>query len=605
MKRRIGILLALTLAAGCQAKAPGPMPTLAPDQGRRVVAEHGAVSSAHPAASEAGVEMLRKGGNAIDAAVATAFVIGVTEPQMSGLGGGGGMLIWLQRERRAEYIDFYSAAFAESFRNLGEVDPNTPNLRVVAIPGLVAGLLEAHERFGRLSRAEVMAPAIRIAEEGFPVNQVLAQTIRSDSAKLARFPESMRLLWPNGRPLQPGEILKQPTLAATLRRIAAEGRSGFYEGETAREIVRVLNAGGHPAKVEHLAQFKPQWKRPLCTEYRGRVVLSAPPPQTGVQILHTLNLLERHDLAALGLPTRSADAFAVLASAIRTGATAARHISDPNWATVPAAGLVSDAYAAERAAFVGTGKAVDEIPAGPDPIAFDDAPPAPGCVPLQPYGPAKSLAVGALTAPGATADAAVAFAGRGEVGPGDAQEDIPADGETTHLSVVDAEGNAVALTQTNSTTFGSGAWVAGFFLNDSGYDFSRYGVTEGRSPWRIRNSTIAPTIILEDGRVRMVVGSPGAGRIPPAIIQSIVYVLDYGMDPLEALRMPRIFLLGSGPRIETEHGFSAEVLGRARALGYSTTPDAAGYARIYTVVRQGNRWVAAADPRHNGEARGY
>jgi gamma-glutamyltranspeptidase/glutathione hydrolase len=582
------LLLALPLVAACHSAGTPESATPAPDIGKRAVAEHGMVSSAHPAASEAGVEMLRRGGNAVDAAVATAFTVAVGEPQMSGIGGGGGMLIWLQDEGRAEYIDFYSAQHVSSWRGLDGLDEDALHLRNVAIPGEVAGLLEAHERFGRLSRAEVLEPAIRLAEDGFPVNQILADMIAGAAAKLERHPASRALLWRNEEPLQPGDMLRNPELAAALRRIADEGRAGFYEGPTARQFVQAIAAGGHPSGLDDLAAYEPQWKRPLCGTYRGHVVLSAPPPQTGTQLIHTLNLLETHDLGALGYPTQSAEAFDVLASAIRVANRDNRVNSDPNWAVVPAAGVTSAAFAAERASLVGAGRALEEIPAGSDPLRFDERSAAEACRALDPYGPAATPTTEPARTPAMTM----------------ARSD---GGETTHMSVVDGAGNAVALTQTNSSVFGSGASVSGFFLNDSGIDFSGTEVDEagGRHPWRIRNSTIAPTIVLRDGRVHLVVGAPGGGRIQPAILQSIVYVIDYDLDPLDALRMPRMYPSAGQSRVETENGFSPAVLGAARRMGYTPTADASGYARVYLITRQGDRWVGAADPRHNGAVRGY
>lgn len=555
------------------------------------------VSSAHPLASEAGIEMLRRGGNAVDAGVATAFAVGVGEPQMSGVGGGGGMLIWLESEGRAEYLDFYSAQRVESWRGLRPLDDDALNLRVVGIPGEVAGLLEAHDRFGRLSRAEVLEPAIRMAEEGVPVNQILASMIASAAEKLERFPASRALLWNGDEPLRPGDIRRNPELARVLRRIAEQGRAGFYEGETARQLVQTLSDGGHPVILADLAAYEPQWKRPLCTEYRGHVVLSAPPPQTGLQLVHALNLLERHDLGSLGFPTQSPQAFDVLASAIRVANTDNRVNGDPNWATVPAAGATSKAFAAERAALVGTGRAADEITAGPDPLRFDDIPPPPACRPLDPYGPAPHAAADAEPADDREPAPAPSAALSTTVGAG---------GETTHISVVDREGNAVALTQTNSSVWGSGASVAGFFLNNSGIDLSRNAIEDGgRHAWRIRNSTIAPTLLLRDGQVHMVVGAPGGGRIQSAILQTILYVVDHGLDPLEAVRMPRLYPSRAETEVETENGFNPATLAGARAMGYTPTPDASGYARVYVIAREGDRWVGAADPRHNGGARGY
>lgn len=581
------VALTLPLALACRASQPAVPATPAPDAGKRLVATTGMVTSAHPAASEAGVAMLRQGGNAIDAAVATAFTLGVGEPQMSGLGGGGALLVWLQREGRAEYLDFYPAQRVASWRGVAPLDSGVPSLRVVGIPGEVAGLLEAHERFGRLSRATVLAPAIRLAEDGFPVNQVLADMIASSRVKLERFPASRRLFFPNGEPLRPGDVFRNPELAALLRRIATEGRAAFYEGDVAREVVRVLNDGKHPATMADLAAYRPQWKRPLCTDYRQHVVLTAPPPQTGVQLAHTLNLLESHDLRSLGYATQSERAFDVLASAIRVANTDSRVNSDPNWSTVPAAGVVAKEFAAGRAPLVGTGRAEARF-AQSNALPYDSASPSARCAPLEPYGPAVRTRA-AVSPPGS--DTAGADAG-----------------ETTHLSVVDADGNAVALTRTNSSVFGIGASASGFLLNDSGADLSRVPAAAdsmGRHPWRIRNSTIAPTIVLRDGRVQLVIGAPGGGRIQAAILQTLVYVLDHGLDPLEAVRMPRIYPTAGSVGIETENGFNATVLGRVRQMGYVPTPDASGYARVYVIARNGNRWIGAADPRHNGAVIGY
>jgi gamma-glutamyltranspeptidase/glutathione hydrolase len=554
------------------------------------VAEHGAVSSASPFASEAGVAILRAGGNAVDAAVATAFAIGVAEPQMSGVGGSGAMTIWLQEEGRAEFLDFYAAqnadtwaaAFASGRMPVERTGP--ADLRIVGIPGEVAGLLEAHERFGRLPLAQVLEPAIRLAEEGFPVNQVLAEFILSSVEKIGRFEASKALLMPGGEPLAPGDRFRNPELAAVLRRIAESGADGFYRGETARRLAEVLNAGGNPATLDDLANYAVQWERPVCATYRGRILLSAPPPQSGANVLEVLKLIEPHDLPALGLPTHSARALDVLASALRVGTADNRGNGDPSWSPMAAAGRVSEGYLRERSELVGKGRVVSPVPAG-DALRYESTAAPPACAALDPYGPT-------LPIPG--------VASSGDM---DAE---PAHGETTHLSVVDAEGNAVALTQTNSTIFGSGASVQGFFLNDSGFQFTpETAAAPSLSRWRTRATTISPTLVLRDGRVEMVVGAPGGGLIQPTIAQTMVYVLDYGMDPLEAVRMPRLFANPGSAEVQMETGFTATALEDARAMGWEPTALSPGYARIYMIVRRGGRWVAVADPRHNGEPRGY
>jgi gamma-glutamyltranspeptidase/glutathione hydrolase len=180
------------------------------------------------------------------------------------------------------------------------------------------------------------------------------------------------------------------------------------------------------------------------------------------------------------------------------------------------------------------------------------------------------------------------------------------DGETTHLSVVDKSGNAVALSTTNSSVWGSGGFAEGFFLNNSGFRFTDENINApARSKWRIRNTTIAPTIVLKDGNVQMVIGAPGGGRIPTEILQVMVYVLDYGLDPLDAVRMPRIFTAAANPRVQVEHGFTPELLREVRAMGYDPVAESAGYARLYFISRQGASWVGIADPRHDGQPRGY
>jgi gamma-glutamyltranspeptidase / glutathione hydrolase len=585
--KRLALAAAGLLAACSPASPPSAAPTLAPDLGRRLVAEHGVVTSAHPLASDAGAAMLRQGGNAVDAAVATAFAVGVAEPEMSGVGGGGAMLIWLQRERRAEFVDFYPAQPVASFRRVRAVraDSSSP-LRAVGVPGNVAGLLEAHEKYGKLSRAVVMAPAIQLAEDGFPLYQVLAEMVQRDSARLTRDAVARGIYWPNGTALGVGDRVRNPELATTLKRIAAEGRKGFYEGETARRLVARMNEGGHPVTLEDVAAYTPTWRRPLCTDYRGRTVLSAPPPMGGMQVLHSLKLLEPFDLPALGLPTRSAAAFDAFASAMRAGQQMSRLNDDPRWVAIPARGVISSGYAQRWKADVGARRVVDSLPS-PDPRPFDAAPVAEGCRQHTPFAGTGSVAT----------DGGQAATGR----PNDAG------GETTHISVVDTDGNAVAVTVTNSSVFGSGVAVAGFFLNDSGIRFFRADDLDraGMPAWRTRQTTIAPTVVLDGDRVKMVVGSPGGGRIPLAMMQSMSYVLDYKLDPLEALRMSRIYTQRTGRVVELEGAFDPAALEGVRAMGYRPMAQSFGYARLYLIVREGNRWVGAADPRHDGQVRGY
>jgi gamma-glutamyltranspeptidase/glutathione hydrolase len=545
------------------------------------------VASASPYASEAGVEMLRRGGNAVDAAVAAAFAVGVVEPMMSGLGAGGGMLIWMEGRDSAEYVDFYATPGADADTALNHYRGPRDTALAAAIPGAVAGLLDAQARYGTLPRAVVLAPAIRLAADGFPVHSLLARVVAQDSAKLSHSAGASRIFLPDGHPIAPGARLVQSELAATLRRIAADGAPAFYQGEIANEIVDVLREGGNPVTVSDFAAYRARWRRPLCTAYHGRTVLSAPPPQSGMQVLETLNLLAPYELPRLGLPSRSPEAFQLLTAALRVAvADRNAYIGDPDHAAVPAAGIASPSYASRRRALLSAESVPDTLAPG-NPWAQDTVAPAGACERFDPFGPSSRTP--------RTARAAMSAGDEGL-------------GETTHISVVDADGNAVALTYTNGLFFGSGVWVAGTFLNSAALNFSRSDSSaNARGPWHVPASTISPTIVLNDGHVEMVVGSPGSQAIPPAVVESIVYTLDYGLDPLQALRMPRV-IPGPSTRLQLEDGFSPVVIQAAHRLGYDirpTPPVDLSFGGVHLIARVGSRWVGAADPRRDGEVRGY
>ena len=576
--------LAATAVAfsACAHPVAAPAPTLAPDLGKRAVGSNGMVSSAHPLASEAGLTVLREGGNAVDAAVATAFAIGVVEPEMSGVGGSGAMLVWMAKDRRADFLDFYAAQPIASFRAANAVgrDSTTP-MRVVGVPGNVAGLLLAQERFGTLTRAQVMAPAIKLADEGFPMYEVLASMIGRDSADLSRDAVASAIYLKNGRVPALGEHIANPALAGVLRTIAAQGRRGFYEGQVAADVIARMNRGGHPVTTADFARYEPVWRRPLCGSYGDRVLLSAPPPEGGLQLVETVKLLDPARLTSLGLPTKDARAFDLFVSAMRVGQTANRVNYDPRWRTVPARGLISDAFVAARAGEVGAGTAAASVKPI-DALTYDAAPSPAACSAFAPYGAAP---VSATTASG---------------------DEGPSGGETTHISVTDGDGNAVAVTVTNSSVFGSGAAVDGFFLNNSGAAITRAELDRADAPaWLTRITTIAPTLMLRDGKVELVIGSPGSGRIPLAMAQTIWYMVGYGLDPLEAVRMPRLTPSAGNADVEVESGFDPSVLAAVRAMGYRPEPPGFEYARIYLVARRGNAWIGVADPRHDGQVRGY
>jgi gamma-glutamyltranspeptidase/glutathione hydrolase len=577
------VICALVTSALGACAHPVPFPSEGPDVGKRIVAERGVVAAGNGYASQAGLEMLRQGGNAVDAAVATAFALGVTEPMMSGLGAGGGLLFWDAKRHRAEYLDFYSASGAIVDTALRALGTNTTP-RGVGIPGAVRGLLDAQAKYGKLDRAAVMAPAIKLASEGFTVSALLAREIIASTDKLNSSAGARRLFLPDGKPLRAGDQLVQPELAATMRRIASEGAAVFYSGEIGEHIVATLRNAGSTITRADFSAYQPRWTRPVCTTYEGRVVLSAAAPQSGVQVVEALNLLAGRDLPAKGLPSRSPDAFRAVTGALRVAVTDRDAIiGDPVHVAVPQAGATSMAFAATRS------REVDGTVTGPltpgNPWSFDRDPSG-ECADAGSSPAAKGVPRAAST---------------GEAGDG-------AMAETTHMSVVDAEGNAVSVTNTLGLGFGTGTWVDGVFLNSALFNFSRNASSPNApGPNRVSASTIAPTILLKNGEVEIVVGCPGSPAIPPAIVQTIVYLLDYKLDPLQALRMPRMIPTTGAP-LRMEQGFAAEVYGEARRLGYEVTvapPTDMGFGGVHVIARRSGRWVGAADPRRDGEVRGW
>lgn len=569
------------------------------DRNKRAVAENGMVSSAHPLASEAGLKMLEMGGNAVDAAIATAFALNVVEPNMSGIGGGGSMLIWDQGNSSADYVDFYPAKRAETYMDIDyEIIEDGFNLLSTGIPGTVAGLLQALEKHGTLKREQVMAPAIKYASEGFPVYLTLGEFIENNEEKLTRYEEAKSLFWPDGAPLSVGEMLKQPDLASTLQLISDGGEAAFYTGEIAEVLVELMNEGGNPVSLADFEEYEPQWqKAPLCSSYGDYTVLSAPMPQTGVFIVQALNILENYDLAELGLPTNSPESFDILASTLRLSiADRVEYVTDPNWETIPIEGLTSKDYAESRRSLVGTGEAPEQIEHG-NPEEFTGSATHFNCDNItQAF--ANNQSAGHLNG------AALALNLDSNMVEGKTHEG----GETTHVSVIDADGNAVSLSTTLSPVFGSGAYKKGVMLNTSGYNFIHMADVEeweGAHPYRVRASTISPTIILEDGEVRLVIGAPGGSRIPTAILQNIVYILEYELDPLDAVRMPRIFPSRSNSDIQIERGFSSNVLKETREMGYDLQALSQGYARMYLVYQKDGQLIGVSDPRHDGEPRGF
>lgn len=494
--RRLPLLLAVLLvASACQAQRS---PTSAP-----VRAERGMVVSAEVHASEAGVEVMRGGGNAVDAAVATGFALAVTFPVAGNVGGGGFMVIRFP-DGTATTIDYRETAPAAASREMyvddstGAIRPDLSQRGALAsgIPGAVAGLLHAHSQYGRAPLADVLAPAIRLAE-GYPLSRAEAELLNDFAERFARYPGTARHFTQEGG-YAPGETFRQPELADVLRRIRDQGRDGFYTGETADLIVAEQERGGGLITLEDLAGYQPVEREPVIGTYRGHRILSmAPPSSGGIALIQMLDAVEPFDLSSLGF--NSSASVHLMGEAMRRAfADRAEWLGDPDFSDIPTEQLTRESYTRERMADF-------------DPVRAD-----------------SSVALGA----------------------GQPYESD----QTTHYSVVDADGMAVSTTTTLNGGFGSHVVVegAGFFLNNEMDDFTSapgqpnmFGLVQGEAnaiaPGKRMLSSMTPTIVEDpEGRLMLVVGSPGGPRIITAVYQTILNVIDHGMDVQEAVAAPRV-----------------------------------------------------------------
>lgn len=567
----------LAVLAACAAPAPS-LDDLSPAYGKRVEGDRGMVAASHPAAAAAGVEVLRAGGNAADAAVATAFALSVTDISQTGLGGGGALTFYDANAGTAHHLSFYSrtgsdAAWATA--DTGTPDPRRMG-RAAAVPGMVAGLLEAHQRFGRLPRAQVLAPAIRLAREGFIVSPLLARTIASSRAKLQVTPAARDLLLPGGEPLRPGARLVQPTLAATLDRIAQEGRDGFYRGSIAEGVARDVRALGGLISADDMAAYPVATRVPLCAPWRGYTILSAPPPMGGAAVLEMLQVAEEVGVTRAGGLTDRPQAVAQLAGVLRTAQADASYFrGDPEAMPVPARGATSIAYARERAR-AAIAPVADTMRRG-DAWPHESSDVAAAC-----------RAWPTPVVPRPTSDS---------------RDDAADTGEslTSHHSVIDAEGNAVSATTTVGVLFGSGVYSGGFFLNSSAANLD----ARTRGPNRYSNSTIAPTLILDGRQVRLVIGAAGSQYIQPAITQVTMRILAFGEDPGRAIAAPRIQANATRREVEVEPGFTTDVYAALLDAGYQPVSRVAdiAFGGVHGVyVRKDGRRIGIADPRRDGAA---
>ena len=577
MAHRVALATIVVLSA-CAPQGPSAA-DLSPAYGKRVEGDRGMVSASHPDAAAAGVEILRAGGNAADAAVAIGFALSVTDISQTGLGGGGALTFYDVRRGKAEHLSFYPRSGSDPAWAVVDSGPaaSRPAGRAAAVPGMVAGLLETQRKFGKLTRAQVMAPAIALARDGFIVSPLLARTIASSRAKLEADTAARATFFRNGEPLGPGDRLVQPRLAATLERIAQDGPDGFYEGAVAERLAQDVQARGGLITAGDMARYPVATMIPLCAAWRGYTVLTAPPPMGGSAVLQMLQMAEAAGVTSAGGFTDKPAAVTAMAGVLRTAqADAGWWRGDPFTMAVPARGVGSASYALERA-LVASAPARDSIARGN--VWPHDAAALPAACASYPYASAVRP-VDAFDA--AASDENTSF--------------------TSHLAVVDADGNAVSATTTVGVLFGSGVYTGGFFLNSSAANFD----ARTRGTERYANSTMAPTMILDGRTVRLVIGAAGSQYIQPAITQVTVRILAYGEDAGRAIHAPRIQTNPNRREVEVEPGFSTDVYAALVAAGYKPTSRVAdiAFGGVHGVfVRRDGKRIGIADPRRDGVAR--
>ena len=555
-----------------------------------VRASHGMVAADEQLGSEAGIEILKRGGNAIDAAVAVAFTLAVVEPAAGNIGGGGFMLIRLA-DGKTTFLDYREVAPGKATRDMyigkdGKLDEDASVIgyRSVAVPGTIAGLTLALKSHGSMKLADVMAPAIRLAENGFPVSKRLAHEFEEERGGLQRFAVSRRIFLNDGKMFQPGDTLRQPELAATLKRIARNGAAEFYSGETAHAIVDDMSRLGGLITLEDLAKYQPKVREVLRAKYDSNghawEVLTSPPPSSGgVAVIEALNMLQRVPLKGWD----DVESVHMVAEVMRrVFADRAAYLADPDFSNVPVAGLTDTCYAKEVFATI-------------DP---------------QHASSSKIIRAGNPHACGVDASNAPSPETLVSLGEGP---------HTTHFSVVDAAGNAVASTYTLNDSYGSHATSsAGFLLNDEMDDFTTqpgvpnalFGLIQSEAnaiaPGHRPLSSMTPTILLRDGNLSFVTGSPGGPTIISATLLSILNWMRLGMEPQAAINAPRFHHQWLPDRILLERAFADSLESALNTRGHVT--HRVGHIGLVNAIAidpaTGDR-LGAADPRHDGAAVGY
>jgi len=562
------LMLGLLLSTHALAETSPPILNYA-SLAQPVWSGQGMVSSQQQIATQVGVDILQQGGNAVDAAVAVGFTLAVTLPRAGNLGGGGFMLVHLADSGQTIALDYRELAPLAAQRDMylnqdGSVDQNRSRFHglAVGVPGTVSGLITALEQYGSLPLQQVMQPAIDLASNGFRVDHELALSLQQSVERLTRWPAAAKVFYhADGSYYQPGELLKQPELAQTLRQIARQGPAAFYQGNIAEKIVAAVKQAGGNMTLDDLQQYRTQTRTPVSGSYRGYRVMSMPPPSSGgTHIIQILNIMEQADLASLG--HNSAASIHLMAEAMkRAYADRSEYLGDPDFVKVPVKQLTAKAYARKLFEQIAPAKASDSQHIKPG-LKLDHESP-----------------------------------------------------QTTHFSVVDRRGNAVSNTYTLNFSYGSGIMAegTGVLLNNEMDDFSAkpgvanaYGLIGGEAnavAARKRPlSSMSPTLVFKPGsdELLLVTGSPGGSRIITTTLQIISNVIDHQMNIAEATQASRFHHQWLPDKITLEKGFSVDTMRLLEQKGHVIDASSWAMGSTQSIMKVDDGWSGASDPRQAG-----
>ena len=536
-----------------------------------VVANNGMVATEQELASRIGLDILKAGGNAVDAAVGIGFALAVALPNAGNLGGGGFMMVHDAKTGKSVALDFREVAPLKATRNMYLDDKgNVINGKslythyAVGVPGTVAGMEHALKKWGTMPLDKVIAPSIALAEKGFPVSETLAKILRQEQKNMGKWPATTEIFWKDGAPLKRGDLLVQKDLAQSMRLIAQQGAKAFYEGAIAQKIAAEMAPHAGAVTLQDLREYKVAEREPVRGTYRGYEVVTMPPPSSGgTHLVQILNMLEQWPLAQWG--QNSAQTLHHMAESSKLAyADRSEYLGDPDFVKIPLKGLTSKRYAESLA------KTVDPNRARP---AKEIKPGQP-----QPY-----------------------------------ESD-----QTTHYSVVDKAGNAVAVTYTLNTNFGSGivAKGTGILLNNEMDDFAAkpgvanaYGLVGGDANAVAAKkrplSSMTPTLVLKDGKPTLVTGSPGGARIITTVLQTVVNTIDFGNNPAEAAAAPRVHHQWTPDELRVEKGLSPDTLALLKQRGHNIAVKPS-MGRTQTIQIRNGQLYGYSDPRNpDGQTLGY